>query len=897
LTNYFDDNFAADGADLYAINCDSVIDAKYNQFKGLYYSDYYVSPQTSFDLTGCISQMTPITQDVYVSTSGDDSNDGLTWDSAFLTIHHALSHIYARESDPIEIHIASGVYSTYSTGEHFPIPMVTWASFSGEDLTTTQIDAEQNGCIFLGYFDNGITITNLTITGGYSGRGGGIYCDNSSLNISNCTISDNTASGAGGIYCYNSILDISNCTISGNSTNGFGGGIHCRCSSSTIINCTITENTAILDGGGIYCSESSPAISNCTISDNTARDAGGIYSSESSPAISNCTISDNVATDFGGGISCYSSSPVITRCAISGNDAYYGGGIYCVDSSPIIGGSPDMSNYFDGNFAADGADLYAINCDSVINATHNHFEGIYYSDYYVTLQCCFDLTNCTSGMTPVTQDVYVSTSGDDSNDGLSWDFAFLTIHHALSRIFATESDPIEIHIASGIYSTSSTGECFPIPMVSWVYFSGDNLKTTQIDAEESSSIFSGHYDNGTNITNLTITGGYSGRGGGIYCCESSPTITNCTFSGNMATSNGGGISCYESSPTITNCTFSGNMATFDGGGIYCCESSPTITNCTFSGNTATSNGGGISCGYYAFPIITNCSMTENTATFYGGAIHCYEHSSLTIENSILWNNSASYGHEIALRINVNLHIAFSDVEGGESHVDIYSYCTVYWGDGMIDADPLFVDGPSGPFYLSHISTGQASDSPCVNSGSDLAENICFDVGDVNICMDKLTTRIDHGSDIGQVDMGYHHRYGLVFPPPTPTVTFTVTPTPTPLILGMKLWLSEDIFTPGDNFELIAIFNNPGSSPLSDQIYVIVLDAYGNYYWFPGWSLEFYYGITNVPVGSTTQQILKFDWPQIEGSADGLFFYAGMLSNDFMNLIGEYGIVSFGWQPG
>jgi len=283
---------------------------------------------------------------------------------------------------------------------------------------------------------------------------------------------------------------------------------------------------------------------------------------------------------------------------------------------------------------------------------------------------------------------------------------------------------------------------------------------------------------------------------------------------------------------------------------------------------------------------------------YGGGIYCYN-TSPTMENSILWDNSASMGSEIVLLTNVNLHISFSDVKGGESEVYIGSGCTLDWGDGMIDADPLFLTGPSGPFYLSHTSTGQPSDSPCVNSGSDLAENVCFDIGDVYVCMDKLTTRIDHGFDIGQVDMGYHHRYGLVFPPSTPTATSTVTPTPTstPLVLGMELWLSDDMFTPGDSFELRAIFNNPGSSPLPEQIYVIVLDVYANYYWFPDWMPLFDYEITDVPVGSTTQQILAFEWPEIEGSADGLFFYAGMLSNDFMYLVGEYGIVSFGWQPG
>ena len=48
------------------------------------------------------------------------------------------------------------------------------------------------------------------------------------------------------------------------------------------------------------------------------------------------------------------------------------------------------------------------------------------------------------------------------------------------------------------------------------------------------------------------------------------------------------------SPTVTNCTFSGNNATHDGGGMFNdMFSSPVVINCTFSGNNATHDGGGM----------------------------------------------------------------------------------------------------------------------------------------------------------------------------------------------------------------------------------------------------------------------------------------------------------------
>ncbi|MDP6312040.1 MAG: right-handed parallel beta-helix repeat-containing protein, partial [Phycisphaerales bacterium] len=80
----------------------------------------------------------------------------------------------------------------------------------------------------------------------------------------------------------------------------------------------------------------------------------------------------------------------------------------------------------------------------------------------------------------------------------------------------------------------------------------------------------------TIIEGFTITGGSANYGGGIYCNNSSPTITGCTISDNTATYGGGGIFCEDSSPTITDCTITNNIVVgFSsedpgvGGGIYC----------------------------------------------------------------------------------------------------------------------------------------------------------------------------------------------------------------------------------------------------------------------------------------------------------------------------------------
>ncbi|MGB2985023.1 MAG: hypothetical protein WBE26_03995 [Phycisphaerae bacterium] len=269
------------------------------------------------------------------------------------------------------------------------------------------------------------------------------------------------------------------------------------------------------------------------------------------------------------------------------------------------------------------------------------------------------------------------------------------------------------------------------------------------------------YDSSPTITNCTIVGNWSDdSGGGIYCYDSSPTITDCTISANTSGFHGGAINCsQDSSPTITNCTISGNSAYVYGGGISCWSgSSPTITNCTISGNTSGEDwyGGGISCGRGSAtitnctisgntarwggaiycqgseegpssPTITNCTITGNTASDSGGAICCFNQNSPTITNCTLWGDAAPEGPEIALQWGFygphTLTVSYSDVQGAQGAAYVENGCTLIWGEGNINADPLFVD-PEGPD--DDPDTWEDNDyhlfwgSPCIDAGNNAA---------------------------------------------------------------------------------------------------------------------------------------------------------------------------------
>jgi parallel beta-helix repeat protein len=241
------------------------------------------------------------------------------------------------------------------------------------------------------------------------------------------------------------------------------------------------------------------------------------------------------------------------------------------------------------------------------------------------------------------------------------------------------------------------------------------------------------------ILNCIITGNTALVGGGIACIESSPVIKNCSIIHNEATyDSGGGIHILErSNPTITNCVISFNKAKCRGGGIHCFHGSPTIDNCLINCNRVSlGSGGGIAAWTSSSPTITNCTLSFNHAAAQGDGIVCGNNTHPKITNCIFWNNgSKEIERLIGCPIPGNPIVTYSDIRGGWS------------GVGNINADPSFVNGPDGDYYLSQIAAGQAVDSPCVDAGSDTATNL-----GMHIC----TTRTDQVGDAGIVDMGYHY---------------------------------------------------------------------------------------------------------------------------------------------
>jgi len=714
---------------------------------------------------------------------------------------------------------------------------VNWSEGNGGGMYNYSSSPTVSNCTFSGNsaWDNGggmynewisnPTVSNCTFAGN---DGGGMANKISSPTVIHCTFIGNDNGGM-----YNSEYSsptVTNCTFTGNSAGSVDGGgmYNSNFSSPTVTGCIFSGNSAY-DGGGMFNYEdSSPRVMGCTFTGNVVIRYGGGMCNEygSHPAVTGCIFWGNSAFYYGddeiynhAGTSS-ASIPVISYCDIGGcggSGAGWDGDLGTdgggnIDGDPLFvdGDGPDDTYGTEdddlrlsaGSPCIDAGDNIAVTVGTDLDGQGRIMEGDddgraivdmgayeYYGDAYE----------------PVVMYVNAGATGGNNN-GLSWEDAFTLLQDALdATIFGDE-----IWVAAGTYYPSvevggsgSRYRTFQMKNGVGIYggFAGIETALDQRDVGNNETILSGdigisgnnsdncyhvvyhlyaNLDSTAILDGFTITAGNadsSGYGGGMYNSSSSPTIANCTFTGNSAGRYGGGMhnissssptvmGCtftdndgggmyngWGSSPRVTGCTFAGNSGE-GGGGMYNDHPSRmTVTDCMFAGNSADSSGGGMY-NYFSSPSVTGCTFIGNSAGDCGGGM-ANRTSRPVVLNCILRGNTAvSGGNEIALMDSSTIDAAYCDVEGGQFGIyDDGSGNVINWGGGNIDADPLFVTGPLGDYYLSQVAAGQGVNSPCVNAGSDMAENLG---------MDTYTTRSDEIVDLGIVDMGYH--YSIVTDP-------------------------------------------------------------------------------------------------------------------------------------
>lgn len=230
------------------------------------------------------------------------------------------------------------------------------------------------------------------------------------------------------------------------------------------------------------------------------------------------------------------------------------------------------------------------------------------------------------------------------------------------------------------------------------------------------------FDSAVTVIGCTFDRNVGHEGGAIYgntaLDAETPgylSLDDCTFTANTCDTSGGALHSYGLEVAIASCTFTANTATENGGALYNHRSSPTVTNCVFDENRAGGLGGAIANFNTSRPEILHATFVSNEAAR-GGAISSRRDSDPLLSHCILWNNQADSGPNFYLAQETliavytsNATVAWSDVEGGQSSAHVDPGCTLVWGDGNFEADPLFTGQALRDYHLS-------SDSSCIDAG-------------------------------------------------------------------------------------------------------------------------------------------------------------------------------------
>lgn len=488
-------------------------------------TNYHLSPSTAGSVDILHAKVEQVKSDLYVSPLGSDDNDGLTPENPVQTIFMAMTKMITSENSPRIVYLGAGEYSPSATGEIFPLNFQSYVTLSGASREQVILNAEFTNTVLLFESVKVIKIENMIIKNGQGIQGGGIYCEGQQLKFENIILKNNISSRGGGLYAEDSDLQLTNILVNNNRVGDNG------------------------EGGGLGLRRCEAVLTDVQIKNNYSARGGGVDFFNSNTTMANVTISNNIATSRGGGIYITNSCKVLfnnsEKCNIFLNTAPHGSDIYSTAS-----------------------DIYTVIVDTftVKNPTNYHADPM--------KNFKFDILN--AKLQQSSADLYVSPMGNDLNSGISFSEPLQTITHALTKILADSVNPRTIHLAEGIYSSSATGEKFPIGMMSYVSLSGENQGNVILDAEGVSSVVVLDQVEAVNIRNLTITGGYLSYGGTSVRLLPS----------------GGGISCYSSDLTLENVTLRKNFAMF-GGGIDILFSRSYLKNVIISENTA-NFGGGIS---------------------------------------------------------------------------------------------------------------------------------------------------------------------------------------------------------------------------------------------------------------------------------------------------------------
>ena len=572
------------------------------------------------------------------------------------------------------------------------------------------IDARQRGRVFYIESSANVEMSGLTITGGHALSGGGVYNNGGILTMIDCIVSGNTSLiyGGGGIYNNCGTLIMFDCLVAENASGDdwnftCGGGGILSVGNLVLTNCTISGNSGY-HGGGIciyddpdYKITTRMTMTNCTVSGNSSE---GIYISSPSEIITQLSIINSVIVgNHGWGIDCNASKDFIyldyttitmTNCTIAGNTYGVRLEIYKLNLKNCIICCNRNSDFYDNSQYSDypyysqindnviGSDPgfktapifdetgKLINFDSLDLSLSEDSIAIDSGDNSVVttetdiagnpriINSFVDIGAYEYQDAPITPStIIVTTARDTVNDTDN----LISLREAIQNANSGDSIIFDSNLAGQTITLNGS----ELSITKNVTIDASSIGGITINADGKSRVFyirSGSKANPVVLKELTIIGGFSHEGGGIFNGQNSNlTMIDCIVSENTVDydSNGGGI--YNNGDLrMTNCAVIGNSTgdhDGNGGGIYN-NGDLRMMNCTISGNYANcnfgyeyvtylynDNGGGGGIYNTGSLIMSDCTITGNTAGgYYGNGGGIYNTGTLKLSDCIITENTA-----------------------------------------------------------------------------------------------------------------------------------------------------------------------------------------------------------------------------------------------------------------
>lgn len=391
----------------------------------------------------------------YVSTEGDDENDGFTLLTAKKTVRAAIESLEGFDDEPSQVFIAPGSYTEATSinaykgvkNLNYRLVVTNAVTLVGLGEKPSEVTLASSGRVRVLCLDNAQAgVRNLTLSNGQAYQagdygGGNLYIGTAGGTVTNCVITggvaDNFNCHGGNVFMRAGL--VTHCVIEkGRFTDARGtnkaAGIEIY--GGLVENCLIKENSDTSDGtcdtGAAGVMVAGGTIRNCTIAANEGKQVGGIYVNGTSGKVENCVIVGNSATTAGGDVASYKTSAdaantVFANCVVDADAVPNATCVSASSAATLVDAANGDFHLAAGSAAIDFGrtreDEAAGDLDLRPRVMGNAVDAGCYEYDLNAFSVAFE-ADCTSGILPVEVTFTATVSGASDGDRLQylWDF-------------------------------------------------------------------------------------------------------------------------------------------------------------------------------------------------------------------------------------------------------------------------------------------------------------------------------------------------------------------------------------------------------------------------------------------------------------------------------------------